>query len=330
MRQQYMSRQGSGGAEAQRRSPLLPRSPAPLLLTLLLWLTAVSPLPVYAQPIPLADYWQQLADLRQRVVAEPEAVAQRLREITAVSLPDGQTIAVDHSFLIRELQSGDGQRAAELLDALLQQHQSWPQPQFTAADREPLDEILQRPEFQYDTPPPSRLQQWWQDLVDRFWAFIARLLPDRSTPAGQLIGSLTTWLGGVLLVLVIAVALWNLLGGLVADARFVADDPAEEFLSAEGARVRAQQLAEGGDYRTAVRYLYLSALLLLEEHNLLRYDRSRTNREYLRSVAHRPELAAILQEVVEVFDRVWYGFQPLGQSDYDRYAAQVEALKRLR
>lgn len=320
--------QGSRGAGEQGRFPLLPCPPAPLLFALLLCLTAV--FPTHAQPTPLADYWQQLADLRQRVVAEPEAVAEILGEITAVSLPNGQTIPLDHSFLIRELENGDGERAAALFDALLAQRQSWPPPQFTAADREPLDEILQRPEFQYDIPPLSPWQQWWQDLLDRFWAFIARLLPDRSTPAGEFIGSLITWVGGVLLVLVITMALWNLLGGLVADARFVADDPAEELLSAEGARARAQQLAEGGDYRTAVRYLYLSALLLLEEHNLLRYDRSRTNREYLRSVAHRPELAAILQEVVELFDRVWYGFQPLGQDDYDRYAAQVEALKRLR
>lgn len=322
---------GSGEAKKQRRSPLLSCPPAllPILLGLLLLLLWPSRL-AHAQAVPLDDYWQQLADLRQRVADEPEAVADRLGEITAVSLPSGQTIPVNHSFLIRELRSGDGERAAALFDTLLQQQQSWPPPQFTAADREPLDDILQRPEFQYNQPPPSRLQQWWQDVVDRFWAFMARLLPNRSTPAGQLLGALTTWLGGVLLVLVIGVALRNLLGGLVADAYFVADDPAEELLSAEGARARAQQWAEAGDYRTAVRYLYLSALLLLEEHNLLRYDRSRTNREYLRSVAHRPELAAILQEVVELFDRVWYGFQPLGQGDYERYAAQVEALKRLR
>jgi hypothetical protein len=79
----------------------------------------------------------------------------------------------------------------------------------------------------------------------------------------------------------------------------------------------------------AVRYLYLSALLLLEERGLLRYDRSQTNREYLRGVVHRPDLAAILQEVVEVFDRVWYGFQPIDEAEVSHYTARVAELRRL-
>ena len=75
-------------------------------------------------------------------------------------------------------------------------------------------------------------------------------------------------------------------------------------LTADAALQRAQTFSAGGDYRTAVRYLYLSTLLLLEERGLFRYDRSLTNREYLRRVAHDPTLSAILQDVVEVFDRV--------------------------
>jgi hypothetical protein len=60
----------------------------------------------------------------------------------------------------------------------------------------------------------------------------------------------------------------------------------------------------------------------------LRYDRSQTNREYLRSLTHLPKLAAILQEVIEVFDRVWYGYQPLDETSYAQYAAQVAKLRQ--
>jgi hypothetical protein len=77
-----------------------------------------------------------------------------------------------------------------------------------------------------------------------------------------------------------------------------------------------------------VRYLYLSSLLLLEERDLIRYDRSQTNQEYLRSVAGRPELAVILQDVIDVFDRVWYGFQSLDSRAYAQYQARVEQLRR--
>ena len=61
---------------------------------------------------------------------------------------------------------------------------------------------------------------------------------------------------------------------------------------------------------------------------MLRYDRALTNREVLRRVAHDPTLAAVLQDVVDVFDRVWYGYQPLDEVTYQRYAAAVDRLKR--
>ncbi len=106
------------------------------------------------------------------------------------------------------------------------------------------------------------------------------------------------------------------------------DGSADELLTAETALKKAQTLSTGGDYRMAVRYLYLSTLLILEERGLFRYDRSKTNREYLRSVRERPELAETLRDVVDVFDRVWYGFQPLSQSDYSQYQTRVEALQQ--
>ena len=72
----------------------------------------------------------------------------------------------------------------------------------------------------------------------------------------------------------------------------------------------------------------LYVLKKLEERGILRYDRSQTNREYINSVAHSPRLAARLRGVVEVFDRVWYGYQPLDEATYDRYAEEVKDLRR--
>jgi hypothetical protein len=121
-----------------------------------------------------------------------------------------------------------------------------------------------------------------------------------------------------------------MLVGLVSEKELGLDDAGEENLTATRALRRAEALAGGGDYRTAVRYLYLSALLLLEENGLLRYDRSLTNREYLRSVADFPELAAALRRVVEVFERVWYGYELLDEPAYRRYTTWVKELRRLR
>jgi len=103
-----------------------------------------------------------------------------------------------------------------------------------------------------------------------------------------------------------------------------------EILSAGQASLRARQLSGSGDYRQAIRYLYLSALLLLDERGLLRYNRFLTNREYLRQVSNQPDLAGHLRPVIETFDRVWYGFQPVDQDSYNQYTEQVAALKESR
>ena len=90
---------------------------------------------------------------------------------------------------------------------------------------------------------------------------------------------------------------------------------------------RAQTLSGQGDYRNAIRYLYLSSLLVLDERGLLRYDRSRTNREYLRSVSSKPGLATPLRDVIDVFDRVWYGFESVDEQTYQSYLQHVDELR---
>ena len=41
----------------------------------------------------------------------------------------------------------------------------------------------------------------------------------------------------------------------------------------------------------------------------------------------RPDLARSLREVIEVFDRVWYGFQSLDGQAYARYVRRVDELR---
>jgi hypothetical protein len=130
--------------------------------------------------------------------------------------------------------------------------------------------------------------------------------------------------------LVIGVIVYLLRGlrrGMVADARASDDDP-EGNLTAKTALDQAGGLARGGDYRTAVRYLYLSALLWLDERNILRYDRALTNREYLERVRDNPALRARMAPIVETFDRVWYGHLPIDAESFAAYRRQVEELRQ--
>lgn len=312
-----------------------------LVLSALLW-----PHTVAAQAVPLANYWQQIEDLQALVITladEPVAVQQaqlasaasQFALTTVISLPDGRQLTIDHTYLLNELsrEPPDLDRLYNLLTAWQEAHAEWPEAQFDTLDEATLQTILSQPQFRYETAEPSRWQRWLSDLRLRLWQWLSSLFPNLNAIGGpaRLINYLVTFLG-IVAVIVVLLYIWRtFLGDFAAEAGMVGDDVlGDEVLTADAALQRAQQFSGEGDYRTAVRYLYLSALLLLEERGLLRYNRSLTNREYLRSLASQPELAAVLRDVIEVFDRVWYGFHALEPTEYDWYVERVDLLKRQR
>lgn len=97
-----------------------------------------------------------------------------------------------------------------------------------------------------------------------------------------------------------------------------------------GAIDNAQRHAGAGDYRQAMRQLYLATLLLLDERGALKFDRALTNRETVRALKQSPELAAALSTVVDVYDRVWYGFAPVTPEQFERYRAAIESVRQVR
>jgi len=298
---------------------------------------------VEGSPVPLDAYWQKLEDTRARAeslrVATPEdsgpalrAEAEAWENITALALLDGITITINHGWLTTALRADppDPARVQTLIETHLAARDHWEQRAASPADLAALRDILARPEFQWVTPEPTWLEKLLQQIQQWFWEWIARLFGGRQIAIAN--SPLIYVIAGVIVIvlaLVIGFFLRGLLANLVAETSAPPDPhAADEDLSAEAARLKAQALSGAGDYRTAVRYLYLSALLLLEERGLLRYNRTLTNREYLRTVAHLPELSAILRDVVEVFDQVWYGYHPLDEGAYTRYAERVAELQK--
>jgi hypothetical protein len=295
--------------------------------------------------ISLRAYWEKvehtqalLDDLTQEAAgerrAELQALAQEWEAITGVKLPTGQIIPVESSFLVAQLRAEPPDPAAlnELLSTLLATAPDWPPAHHTSADLQLLTGILARPEFQWPEERRSPLLLWLLDLLERFLRWLDSFMPELPEPISTG-ASYSSYLWVVLvslaLLLIVAFIARTLLADLVAQAEAEPEHgPDDEVLTAGTAFSRAQTLSKSGDYRTAVRYLYLSSLLHLDEQGLLNYNRSQTNREYLRTVAHLPRLAPLLREVIDVFDRVWYGYQPLDETTYQQYAAQVAELHR--
>lgn len=297
---------------------------------------------VLAQPssasLAIGAYWEKIESFLVQLDAvdvDDDAMykgwlastANQLTEIEAVVLPNGRSIPINHAPLVSVLEADPPPDPAQIRGLL----QTWLDTQNDLlhtedAEIDSLRDILADERFIYVEEPPIPVwRQWINDRLADILQFFARggsLLVNNTT------GTILSAVSVVVLVGVFAYILNGLVGNFTPQAT-LHDELGEELpLNAEMALERAQSLSMGGDYRTAVRYLYLSSLLMLEERGLLRYNRSLTNREYLKAVAHRPELVQWLKPVIDVFDRVWYGYQPLSKEEYTQYQEWVEGLKK--
>ncbi len=291
------------------------------------------------------EFWQRVDEsltALRALESQPEetiapaldALAEEWSRFDALTLPGpetgtgGASAPLDTSFIVSQLR----QRPYDL-DALIDRfndlraaRRSTPTRSFGAADLAALEPILQRPEFQWNRPP-SPIEQWWDELWAKINEWFNSLF-GRDGVSVPIPGEVFTITASILLAFVLLYIFRGLFSDFIAEASMDEEQMAgDELLTAETALQKAKDISRGGDYRTAVRYLYLSSLLTLDERGLLRFDRSKTNREYLRSVAAFPQLSAPLRDVIDVFDRVWYGFQSLDEDGFQHYVEKVDQLR---
>jgi len=291
-------------------------------------------------PITFEGYWNLVRNTRQ-ALGQMEAlpameVSQQLSEsvakwekITTVEFPDKTILPVNPIYLIEELkkESPDIKRLEGLMDTLLKAHEKYPQKVFTIQDIESLQKVLARPEFQWGQAQVVKPPAWLDKILNALADLMNRLA--FGIQNGVYYGRVPII---VALVILFVFSLFfisrNLSRSLVREAELAAENGDDDAtITSKGAMQRAQTLSGQGDYRNAVRYLYLSSLLILDEQGLLRYDRSRTNREYLRSVSSKPQLANPLSDVIDVFDKVWYGYEPVDDEAYQSYVKHVDELR---
>jgi hypothetical protein len=260
-----------------------------------------------------------------------DAAAAQLVATNAVQTPDGTTVAVDNQWLADALaqEPPDYDLITGRLGALLDALGEPPTATTTGDAQQQLEAVFNREPFVNQSAPNlldqlvERVLQW---LADRF----APVFGPGSAAAFRALSPLGWLLLGAGVLLVIGLLVYALRGvrGTVLRDQQVRQAAEERALSSTDARARAQELLNNGDVRSAVRYLYLSSLLWLHEHKLLRYERSLTNREYLAQVQNNPGLHERLAPVVSTFDRVWYGKRPIDNEALRAYQDQVDALRR--
>ncbi len=295
-----------------------------LLVVALVWVLAAVNV-AYAQDGATGE-WQvsQFWDTIDRIANNEDDAAEldALREVEAVAFPSGETWPIDGAALADALGDPEKDQDAliEALHALRDEPSAAAQPDATAS----LEQVLARPEFQVPEESTFFQDLWRRFLSWFFQTFDLGFLDAAETPA-QIWGYVVAAIAAIAL----GWFLWywqrSVRRQFSAETTLPFESSSDFALSSNDALSRARDNASRGDLREAVRYLYMTTLLSLSERDLLRLDHSKTNREYLRQ-ASGTSFAGTLGSIVDVFDRVWYGFQTIDSDSYQRYEAQVEEL----
>jgi uncharacterized membrane protein len=73
-----------------------------------------------------------------------------------------------------------------------------------------------------------------------------------------------------------------------------------------------------GDIRQAIRFLYMALLLRLNESNVVRIDKSKTNKQYLReALENQYPFYSEMQEFTHDFNRYWYGKSSVDRTKFE-------------
>ena len=181
-----------------------------------------------------------------------------------------------------------------------------------------LDQILNDPRFQYSEPTPTPAPTPVPQNANN-----GNGLSISAIPAGLAQAMLAVL--GVIVVLGVVVYFLRLARAQPAAVDLSAASP-DDPVTAQNALSLASNRAASRDYRSAIRYLYLSSLLRLDERGVIHYNATLTNREHLAQVTDKPQISELLRQIVTTFEDAWYGYIPADAAAYQLYEQRIQRL----
>lgn len=180
------------------------------------------------------------------------------------------------------------------------------------------------PDFRYEVAlePSSSL---WDRFWYRVWSMLRKLLV---TETG---GTTFKWGIRVFAVIVIAFFIWQLTkmraSGLFsskASGRMAYTVENEDIHSIDFSKEINQAITEG-DYRLAVRLLYLQSLKKLSDSGLISWRIDKTNLSYLAELK-QADLYPSFRRLTIQFENNWYGNIPIGKDEYESVSDEFQSL----
>lgn len=293
-----------------------------------------TPLPT-PTALPLEEYDALLAEMQAKLNNSVNAdrltpfLATQLNAIHAVSLPSGEVVHPEN------LLDGvdEGQRALGLLHTTRAQ-MYLAQNDNLAQRKAIVAAAVARTNYRGGFSLWAWLEEMWRRLLNWIFGgdpFASSTAQSMGEEGARTLFRVLTIVGGILFALLLAWWIQRLVRSFVRDADLRRRQEGESDLPATAAHARtiAAEQAREGSYRAAVRSLYLSALLSLEEADLVAHDRTLTNRELLARAGAAPKGAQIqpaMRPVVQGFDDVWYGEVEPDATSYATYEGDIARL----
>ncbi len=198
-------------------------------------------------------------------------------------------------------------------------------------EKRKLAEILRREEYQKLQEQQESLFQQWKRWIGEW---IAKMFPRLNLPQQEAtgLGSLSMFLQ-VLLYILLAAGLGYLIYRILPffSGRFgqLKKSPNSERIilgerigvdqSAQDLFAEAELLARKGDMRLAIRKGYIALLCELNDRKIVALARHKTNRDYLRDLRSKPDLAKNVSSLTYSFERHWYGSDTSTETDWDQF-----------
>jgi hypothetical protein len=205
-------------------------------------------------------------------------------------------------------------------------------------DKQKLQEILSRNEYQKAIEPKEKekswIQKWWESVQDAFIEWLKSIFPEMSpglSSGSETLGSISMFLQ----VLIVALAL-GIVGfviykfapflfgiqrkekkerktRVILGETILADQDSADILS------DADLLARNGDMRGAIRKGYIALLCELSDRKVIGLAQHKTNRDYLRDVRKNKPLHQNMNVLTNSFERHWYGFSNADEKDWQEF-----------
>lgn len=234
---------------------------------------------------------------------------------------DGGSVTVDLGWIRTALADGQPETLAALhqqVKALISYHDNQVRQSGQDVSVTPLAAVLQDPRFQYPddvtpTPIPEEIPQPEETVSS-------------SSADTSSLPQIILIVAGIAVVIVIFTYFARNLQVQGASLDAV---PNDDPTTSDDAQNMATENAQSQDYRSAIRYLYLASLLMLDERGVIHYNSSLTNREHLQHLRDRPQVQDLLRQVVNAFEEVWYGYLSVDEAYYQHFRQQVDELNRI-